>query len=143
MNACELFEVHPFQFVPCPVQITIAIRGRFVEFHVSGIASVIIREKKGPFLASMGQIPLTYLTISRFWITADDCLPRRKGDFRGSALSHFCSGYFVAVIELMLVMIRIGVGQLVCMDTGSAPGSRSPGDIPVGRFVCRAKIEGP
>ncbi|MDC0293064.1 hypothetical protein OAL47_01815 [Verrucomicrobia bacterium] len=74
LNACELLEVFPFQSLPSPVQITIAIRGRFVEFHVFGIASVTIHEKKGQPIASMGQIPVTYLTISGFRIKADDAL---------------------------------------------------------------------
>ncbi|MDA7524851.1 hypothetical protein N8616_02900 [Verrucomicrobia bacterium] len=143
LNACELLEVFPFQSLPNPVQITIAIRGRFVEFHVFGIASVTIHEKKGQPIASMGQIPVTYLTISGFRIKADDCPMGRKGDFSGSALCQFWSRYFIAVIELMVVMIRMGVGQLVCMDTGSAPGSRSSGDIPGGRLVSRAKVEDP
>jgi hypothetical protein len=60
----------------------------------------------------MGQISATYLTTSRFCITADHCFPGRKGDFSGSALSQFWSGYFVAVTELMLGIIRIGEGQL-------------------------------
>jgi len=143
LNAYELLEVFPFQSLPSPVQITIAIRGRFVEFYVFGIASVTIHKKKRQPFASMGQIPVTSLTIFRFRITADDGFLGRKGDFSGSALCQFWSGYFVAVIELMVIIIRIGERQLVCMDTGSAPGSRSPGYISGGRLVCRAKVEGP
>jgi hypothetical protein len=127
VNACELLEVFPFQSVPCPAQMTIAIRGRFVEFHLFGIASVTIHEKKGQPLASMGQIPVTNLTISRFRITADDCLQGRQGDFSGSALCQFWSGYFVAAIELMLVIIRTGESQFLGMDPGFAPRSRGPG----------------
>ena len=102
----------------------------------------IHKKKRQPF-ASMGQIPVTSLTIFRFRITADDGFLGRKGDLSGSALCQFWSGYFVAVIELIVIIIRIGERQLVCMDTGSAPGSRSPDYITGGRLVCRAKVEGP
>ena len=98
VNACELFGGHLFQFLHCSVQITIAIHGRFEEFHVSCMASVVNHEKKCPpcLHGPDSSYPLDHFSVLHEIV---DSLLGRKADVSGSALSQFWIGYFVAVTE--------------------------------------------